>query len=83
MVSLDVSAKDNKAIFTISDNGVGIPNQHLEGIFNPFYRASFEAGGAGLGLYNAKSALAKLSGEISVSSIEGEGTTFTVTIPGK
>ncbi|SEM82999.1 Response regulator receiver domain-containing protein [bacterium A37T11] len=82
-VSLNLTANQNKAVITISDNGIGISAHHLQGIYKPFYKASFENGGAGLGLFNVKSALAKLSGEISVNSVEGEGTSFTITIPGK
>ncbi len=82
-ISVTVETNSNEAIITVKDNGVGIADQHVEEIFNLFYRANHDEDGAGIGLYNVKSALAKLNGKVNVSSIPGEGTTFRVTIPGK
>lgn len=72
-----------KAVFSITDNGQGIDAAHIDKIFNMFYRANKSAKGSGLGLYIVKEAVAKLSGEISVQSTLGKGTTFTVIIPNK
>ncbi|MFC3199231.1 hybrid sensor histidine kinase/response regulator [Parapedobacter deserti] len=83
LVELSVSVENNKATIRVSDTGIGIAEHDLEDIFKLFFRGSDQADGTGFGLYNVKGALAKLQGEISVQSIEKEGTTFTVVIPSK
>ncbi len=65
----------------IKDNGIGIPEEAREKIFDMFYRASDRAGGSGLGLYIVKEIVEKLEGSITVNSVFGEGTTFEVRIP--
>ena len=66
---------------TITDNGLGIPAQHLPHIFKMFYRANAKISGSGLGLYIVKEALTKMQGQIAVESEEGKGTMFTINIP--
>ncbi|GGG84938.1 hybrid sensor histidine kinase/response regulator [Parapedobacter pyrenivorans] len=83
IVKLSVVVDNGKATIQVSDTGIGIAEQDIGEIFKLFFRGSDQAEGTGFGLYNVKSALAKLRGEIEVSSTEGEGTTFAVTIPGK
>jgi signal transduction histidine kinase len=63
---------------SISDNGQGIKEENLSKIFEMFYRASDNAEGTGLGLYIVSEALSRVKGSISVESIYGLGTTFTV-----
>jgi len=82
-VELSVFVEGGKAVIKVADTGIGIPQDHIDEIFKLFYRGSDQAEGTGFGLYNVKSALAKLQGEITVDSVEGRGTTFTVTIPSK
>lgn len=69
----------------VEDNGLGIPEDSVDHIFERFYRAdkshSREIGGTGLGLAITKSAIAMHNGEIKVRSKLGEGTTFDVRIP--
>ena len=69
----------------ISDSGVGIPEADHEHIFERFYRVdkshSREIGGTGLGLSITRNAVLLHSCSIKVSSVEGEGTCFTVKIP--
>jgi signal transduction histidine kinase len=69
----------------VEDSGVGIPQDALEHIYERFYRVdksrSREIGGTGLGLAITKSAILMHRGSIKVTSIEGEGTDFTVKIP--
>ena len=69
----------------VEDSGVGIPEDALEHIYERFYRVdksrSREIGGTGLGLAITKSAILMHRGSVKVSSIEGEGTDFTVKIP--
>src|SRR5690606_35814086 len=83
IVELAVSVHDGKAMIRSSDNGIGIPEKYLGEVFNMFFRATSTAVGSGFGLYNVKDALNKLDGEITVDSIPGEKTVFTVTIPSK
>ncbi len=68
-------------IYTVADNGVGIADQHLNKIFEMFYRASDTSSGSGLGLFITKEAAHKLSGTITVLSQPGIGSTFEIRIP--
>lgn len=70
------------AILQIADNGQGIEREHIDKIFQMFYRANSVKKGSGLGLYLVSETIEKLKGSISVCSTYGEGTTFTLTIPG-
>ncbi len=67
--------------FSISDSGIGISEEHIESIFNMFFRGSDQSKGSGLGLYLVQMAVEKLNGKIKVESQFGESTTFSVTIP--
>lgn len=67
-------------IFTVEDNGQGIPAHSVNKVFDMFFRASQETEGTGLGLYIVKEALAKVKGKIEVESEFGKGTIFTVTL---
>lgn len=64
----------------IEDNGVGIPEEHLSHIFDPFFSTK-KGAGTGLGLSITYGIVQKLGGEISVNSKVGEGTRFTVKLP--
>jgi len=66
---------------TIKDNGIGIPLEVQDKIFDMFFRGTNISGGSGLGLYIVKNAIKKLGGNINLESTEGEGTTFTITFP--
>lgn len=69
----------------VHDTGLGIGEEHLDRIFERFYRVdqarSREAGGTGLGLSIVRHAVEQMGGTIQVQSTLGEGSTFTVTIP--
>lgn len=67
-------------IFSVEDNGQGIPAHSVNKVFEMFFRASQETDGTGLGLYIVKEALAKVKGKIEVESEFGKGTIFTVTL---
>ena len=70
--------------FPVSDNGIGIPTEKVDGLFQPFVQvdgsASRRYGGTGLGLAVSKRLAAALGGDIEVASELGKGSTFTVTI---
>ena len=69
----------------ISDTGIGIPADELSSVFEEFFRASnartFEKDGTGLGLSIVKQIIERHGGKISVQSQQGQGTTFTVSLP--
>jgi two-component system NtrC family sensor kinase len=64
----------------IRDDGVGIPDEHLAHIFEPFYTTK-ESGGSGLGLAISQTIVERHGGSIGVYSKVGQGTTFTVMLP--
>lgn len=70
---------------TVSDNGIGIPEESQKLIFDRFYRVdkmrARKTGGTGLGLSITKSIVLMHNGQLKVESKEGEGTTFTAKIP--
>jgi signal transduction histidine kinase len=64
---------------TVADTGVGIPEDRIDKIFEPFYSTTTR--GTGLGLYICRQILEKHQGTIEVTSIPGEGTTFYLFLP--
>ena len=74
--------QDGDDIFVhVSDTGCGISQEHLDKIFEPFFTTKPVGKGTGLGLSIACSIIAQHSGEITVESEVGKGTTFTVRLP--
>ncbi|MDA3837821.1 MAG: response regulator [Candidatus Delongbacteria bacterium] len=84
-VEIKALQKDENLIITVTDNGVGIDENHIIHIFDEFRQAdgstSRKFGGTGLGLAIAKKYTNLLGGTISVKSILEEGSEFTVSIP--
>ena len=76
---------EDNAILEVSDTGMGIPEEAIGHVFERFYRVdkarSRQTGGSGLGLAIVRTIVQRNRGEISVSSIVGKGTTFTVIFP--
>ncbi|NRA64483.1 MAG: HAMP domain-containing protein [Pseudobacteriovorax sp.] len=85
IVELRVSATYNETIFEVVDYGEGIPEDSLRYIFDTFYRADTArnrgSGGVGIGLSLAKALVGMHGGKLSVSSVMGQGSTFTATLP--
>lgn len=75
----------NHVILSISDQGLGIPRKDLGRIFDRFFRVdkarSRKQGGTGLGLAISKKVINLLGGQIWVDSIEGQGSTFYISLP--
>ncbi len=80
-VKLSVQVSEAEAVIHIEDNGVGIIEDHLNKIFQIFFRSSDFKNGLGIGLYIVKEALTRIGGEISVKSVFGKGTEFTLVVP--
>ncbi len=82
-ISAEKTKDDNIAIH-ITDNGCGIPEEHIDKIFNEFYTTKKNQPGkkgSGLGLSLCRDIIKEHNGEISLSSETGKGTTFTITLP--
>jgi PAS domain S-box-containing protein len=71
----------NQIRIEVHDTGVGIPAEHLQDIFNPFYTTKAPGQGTGLGLSVVHSILKRYHGDIRVASEVGVGTTFTIDLP--
>ena len=84
-ISIVTGREDNDVTVKIEDTGIGIPEEALPHIFEPFYRVdqsrSRTVGGAGLGLPLVKDIVEKHGGEVAVKSTAGEGTTFILRFP--
>lgn len=80
-IDIMITASERGAEIVIADNGIGIPVDQQEKIFEMFYRASSNADGTGLGLYIVKSAVERLAGTVRLESEVGKGTKFFVFIP--
>ncbi len=84
-VHISLNADHQFFFIKVEDNGLGIPEDSVDHVFERFYRAdkshSREIGGTGLGLAITKSAIAMHNGEIKLRSKLGEGSTFDVRIP--
>ena len=84
-VVISTVIEDDSCVLTVSDNGIGIAKEHLERLFERFYRVdkarSREQGGTGLGLAIVKHIVLSFGGTIDVDSEVGRGSKFTVKIP--
>jgi two-component system, OmpR family, sensor kinase len=82
-ITIEADVKDDTTRITVIDNGIGISREHLEVIFNRFFRAdkSRSGDGYGLGLSISKSIIDAHKGRISVESEQGQGTTVKIDLP--
>jgi signal transduction histidine kinase len=80
----DQSEHPGWALIHVQDHGIGIPENDLDRIFERFHRAANALGrakGTGLGLSGVKHIVELHGGSVSVASVEGRGSTFTVRLP--
>ena len=84
-IEVDVSRVDGYVRFAVNDEGLGIPAEDRERIFDKFERLDPELargiGGTGLGLFICRELVSQMSGSIGVASRTGGGSTFTVDLP--
>ena len=84
-VAVETGSEEPLLRFTVTDTGVGIPEDKLEHIFSPFSQADASTtrryGGTGLGLTISSRLISAMGGDIAVNSELGQGSTFTFTLP--
>lgn len=77
---ISTEVRDAQLRLIVRDDGIGIPEEHLAHIFEPFYTTK-ESGGSGLGLAISQNIVERHGGSITVESAVGRGTTFRVLLP--
>jgi signal transduction histidine kinase len=80
-VELTVRGRGDQVLFSVRDNGPGIPSAALSHIFEPYWQVSKTRSGMGLGLFIAKTLVEAHGGRIWVESTVGQGTAFYFTVP--
>jgi two-component system sensor histidine kinase SenX3 len=84
-VLVTTSTELGRVAVSVNDSGIGVPSRDLERIFERFYRVdqarSRDTGGTGLGLAIVRHVAQAHGGEVSVTSLEGQGSTFTIVFP--
>ncbi|USK44350.1 cell wall metabolism sensor histidine kinase WalK [Cytobacillus oceanisediminis] len=84
-VTFSIEEKDEFIVVSVSDQGVGIPKENIDQIFERFYRVdkarTRKLGGTGLGLAIAKEMVEAHGGKIWAASTEGKGTTISFSLP--
>ena len=84
-VDAAIQLKDNQAVITVTDNGIGIPAEAQSRVFERFYRVdkgrARKNGGTGLGLAIVKHIVQLYGGRVALKSEVGKGSTFTVKLP--
>ena len=81
-ISVSVQLQQGNVIISVSDTGSGIPVQHIEHIFDPFYTTKIGTKRNGFGLASVKRTTNKLKGNVIAQNIvNGEGARFVVTLP--
>ena len=84
-INIEILEDENSYIFKISDNGLGIPEEERDKIFEKFYRVDksrpMNFSGSGLGLSIVKEIIHNYNGEIKLTSESGSGSTFSIIIP--
>ena len=77
-LKITIKSDKDKALLEFEDNGIGIPQEHQDKIFNMFFKLNHDDHSSGLGLYIVKLSVEKLKGTIQLKSSEGQGTTFSI-----
>ncbi|HEX7845784.1 MAG TPA: HAMP domain-containing sensor histidine kinase [Chitinophagaceae bacterium] len=84
-IKIDLEEKENTVVLKMSDNGIGIPAEYKDKVFDKFFRIphgdTHNAKGYGLGLSYVAHVIRKHKGSIEVESQPGKGATFVITLP--
>jgi signal transduction histidine kinase len=81
-ITLELSLSGGRCKFCYRDNGVGMPEEYVEKIYDPFFTTNRTKGGSGLGMHIVYNLVTqKLNGEIHCESIQDKGTVFTIDFP--
>lgn len=84
LVNVTAIQKDNHILVSVQDNGIGMPSSVVGNLFHKFYRSHRSretVAGTGIGLYICKAIVESHGGTIGVTSVEGQGSTFSFTVP--
>lgn len=84
-IEMKLSKKDRSVVFSVKDNGVGIPREQHRRVYDKFFRSDnivkYQTEGTGLGLYISKNIIEQLGGKIWFESVENLGTIFNFSLP--
>jgi len=84
-IEIRISKKDDFLVTSIKDNGVGIPEEQIERVFEKFFRSDnavkYQTEGTGLGLYITKNIIEQSGGKIWFQSVENLGSIFSFSLP--
>ncbi len=80
-ISVETDLTEDTIEITFNDTGKGIPEENFIKIFEPFFTSKKEGKGTGLGLWVSYGIIKSFQGDIKVSSVLGEGTTFVISLP--
>ena len=81
IITVSVRREDSDAVLTVEDNGEGIPADKLPFVFDHFYQAGNSTSGTGIGLALVKAVADLHGGSVSVTSMVGKGSAFSVRLP--
>jgi two-component system sensor histidine kinase VicK len=80
-ITVELSDRGNEILVSFMDTGIGIPEDHVPHIFEPFYRVSRNSKGSGLGLTIAKTIIEGHAGRIWAERAAAKGSIFSFTLP--
>ena len=80
-IEINARISPTEIAIVFGDNGIGIPPEHLDKIFDMFYRADYNSKGTGLGLFIFRETIRRLNGDVRVESQPGVGTNFFLRLP--
>jgi signal transduction histidine kinase len=80
-IDADFDAEKGELAIAVSDDGEGIPPEHMDQLVEPFFSTRLDKGGSGLGLYISNFIIAEHRGRLEFASEPGRGTTITIRIP--
>ncbi len=81
LIEVNVNVETDQVTIEVTDNGIGIGEKHLENVFDMFYRGNDKIHGPGMGLFIVKETLARIKGDVSITSQLYSGTSVITIIP--